>query len=134
MPLKSNPEAIFLPPEAFYHRFGFVKPGTSPAGRSERRQMMSQLVEKAREAGAAGDAEQAEKAQEAAAGMETLEKNDGGEEIKEVVFYCKSGVRSGEAAHMAALDVGWTTVRCGDMSGGWTLWAAKGGKAQKEEK
>lgn len=96
--------------------------------------MLAQVVEKAREAGAAGDAEQAEKAKEARAGMEVLEKNDKGEEVREVVFYCKSGVRSREAAHLAALDVGWTDVLCGDMSGGWTLWAAKGGKVQKEEK
>lgn len=93
--------------------------------------MLSQVVEKAR---AAGTAEQADKAEQATAGMEALERSDAGEEITEVVFYCKAGVRSKEAAQLAGLDAGWPDVHCGEMSGGWTMWAARGGKVQKEEK
>jgi len=49
IPISSNPDALFLPPDEFEERFGFIKP---PMG-------------------------------------------------KEVVFYCKAGVRSSAAASMA---------------------------------
>ncbi|KAM0797293.1 Rhodanese-like domain-containing protein, partial [Usnea florida] len=44
---------------------------------------------------------------------------------REVIFYCKAGVRSRAAARMARE---WVGVRAGDMKGGWMEWEAKGGE------
>ncbi|CAN8102211.1 unnamed protein product [Discula destructiva] len=46
------------------------------------------------------------------------------EKDQEVLFYCKSGVRSRAAAGLAR-DAGWTRV--GEYPGSWLDWAAKGG-------
>jgi rhodanese-related sulfurtransferase len=43
---------------------------------------------------------------------------------KEVVFYCRSGVRSRAAAELAR-QAGWGAV--GEYPGSWTEWAEKGG-------
>ena len=45
----------------------------------------------------------------------------------EVVFYCRSGVRSRAAAGLAA-DAGWTHVA--EYPGSWLDWAEKGGKVE----
>lgn len=97
----------------FYQRFGFVKPGG-------RRDAPSTGVVK--DAGEPGDAKKAEEG----SGDEAV--------VDEVLFYCRSGVRSKSASHMAALEIGWPNVQCGDMKGGWLEWAAKGGKVEKVEK
>ncbi|KAI1192210.1 Rhodanese-like domain-containing protein [Nemania serpens] len=46
----------------------------------------------------------------------------------EVVFYCRSGVRSRAAAGLAR-EAGWTRV--GEYPGSWTEWAAKGGAVER---
>ncbi|KAK3324244.1 Rhodanese-like domain-containing protein, partial [Cercophora scortea] len=46
----------------------------------------------------------------------------------EVIFYCRSGVRSRAAAGLAR-DAGWTNV--GEYPGSWLDWAAKGGKVER---
>lgn len=55
--------------------------------------------------------------------------------VNEVVFYCKSGVRSKLAAQMAMNEIGWVpAVQSGDLTGGWIEWQAKGGKVEKVDK
>ena len=76
MPIKSQPDALFLPEEEFEDRFGFVKPPTD----------------------------------------------------KEVIFYCKSGVRSSAAAQFA-LQQGYKKV--GEYRGSWLDWEKHGGAASK---
>jgi 3-mercaptopyruvate sulfurtransferase SseA len=46
----------------------------------------------------------------------------------EVVFYCKSGVRSRGAAEIARSG-GWTRV--GEFEGSWLEWEGKGGEIEK---
>lgn len=50
---------------------------------------------------------------------------------KEVIFYCKAGVRSRAAARMAAMEGGWENVRIGDLSGGWLEWEKNGGRIER---
>ena len=76
MPIKSQPDALFLPEEEFEDRFGFVKPALD----------------------------------------------------QEVVFYCKSGVRSSSAAQFA-LQQGYKNV--GEYRGSWLDWQKQGGEARK---
>lgn len=52
------------------------------------------------------------------------------DEDKEVVFYCKAGVRSSAAAGMA-LQYGYQRV--GEYRGSWLEWVGKGGEVQREE-
>ncbi|KAK3069930.1 hypothetical protein LTS18_000191, partial [Coniosporium uncinatum] len=73
IPISSNPDALFLPPDEFEERFGFIKP---PMG-------------------------------------------------KEVVFYCKAGVRSSAAASMA-LQHGYENVA--EYRGSWLDWEKQGGE------
>lgn len=47
---------------------------------------------------------------------------------REVVFYCKAGVRSRAAAGLAR-EAGWTRV--GEYPGSWLDWAGKGGKVER---
>ena len=49
----------------------------------------------------------------------------------EVVFYCKSGVRSRAAAQMVGPT--WTAngVAVGEFAGSWTEWTARGGESEK---
>lgn len=118
MPINSNPDAIFLPPETFYQRFGFVKPGER-SGRDAASPAAVKGFEEARDEKKAED---------------VLGDDDGEAVVDEVLFYCKSGVRSKTASHMGALEIGWPNVQCGDMKGGWLEWAAKGGKVEEVEK
>lgn len=76
IPVKSSPDALFLPDEEFEDRFGFEKPGTD----------------------------------------------------KEVVFYCRSGVRSSAAAQLAQQQ-GYTNVS--EYRGSWLDWEKQGGEAMK---
>jgi rhodanese-related sulfurtransferase len=76
IPIKSAPDAIFMPDDEFEDKFGFHKP--DPA--------------------------------------------------KEVVFYCKSGVRSSAAAQLAKQN-GYTNVA--EYRGSWLDWQKNGGKATK---
>ncbi|KAF7190135.1 Thiosulfate sulfurtransferase RDL2, mitochondrial [Pseudocercospora fuligena] len=76
LPIKSQPDALFLPEEEFEDRFGFEKPATD----------------------------------------------------KEVVFYCKSGVRSSAAAQLAQQH-GYTNVA--EYRGSWLDWTKNGGTASK---
>lgn len=48
---------------------------------------------------------------------------------EEVVFYCKSGVRSGTAAQLATMG-GWTRV--GEYKGSWLDWEKNKGKIERE--
>ncbi|GAB7359188.1 hypothetical protein MBLNU230_g5255t1 [Neophaeotheca triangularis] len=73
VPIKSQPEALFLPEEEFEDRFGFAKPGKDV----------------------------------------------------EVVFYCKSGVRSSAAAQLA-VQGGWEGVS--EYRGSWNDWVGNGGE------
>ena len=54
-----------------------------------------------------------------------------GESAKEVIFYCKAGVRSRAAARMAAEEGGWRGVKLGDFRGGWLEWEQHGGKGER---
>ncbi|KAJ9131171.1 hypothetical protein NKR23_g11850, partial [Pleurostoma richardsiae] len=47
---------------------------------------------------------------------------------REVVFYCKAGVRSRAAAGLAR-EAGWTKV--GEYPGSWLDWEGKGGKIER---
>ena len=76
IPIKSQPDALFLPEEEFEDRFGFEKPPTD----------------------------------------------------KEVVFYCKSGVRSSAAAQLAQQH-GYQNVA--EYRGSWLDWQKQGGEASK---
>ncbi|CAK4033865.1 Hypothetical predicted protein [Lecanosticta acicola] len=76
LPLKSQPDALFLPAEEFEDRFGFEKPKAK----------------------------------------------------QEVVFYCKSGVRSSAAAQLAQ-QVGYEKV--GEYRGSWLDWEKNGGASGK---
>jgi rhodanese-related sulfurtransferase len=51
----------------------------------------------------------------------------------EVVFYCKSGVRSRSVAAMVREEWGKNGVKVAEFPGSWTEWAQKGGKAEKME-
>ena len=53
-----------------------------------------------------------------------------GEGVKEVIFYCKAGVRSRAAARMAAGEGGWKGVRIGEFAG-WDEWVGKGGRVER---
>ncbi|KXS94671.1 hypothetical protein AC578_10090 [Pseudocercospora eumusae] len=76
LPIKSHPDALFLPEEEFEDRFGFEKPATD----------------------------------------------------KEVIFYCRSGVRSSAAAQLAQQH-GYTNVA--EYRGSWLDWTKNGGTASK---
>lgn len=76
VPIKSQPDAMFLPEEEFEDRFGFSKPTAD----------------------------------------------------KEVVFYCKSGVRSSAAAQLAQ-QIGYTKVA--EYRGSWMDWEKNGGSSSK---
>ncbi|KAK5138597.1 hypothetical protein LTR08_000185 [Meristemomyces frigidus] len=73
IPIKSQPDALFLPADEFEDRFGFSKPSAD----------------------------------------------------EEVVFYCKSGVRSSAAAQLAT-QVGYKDVA--EYRGSWLDWTRKGGQ------
>ena len=51
-----------------------------------------------------------------------------GERVKEVIFYCKAGVRSRAAARLARE---WRGVRVGDMSRGFDGWKDGGGEGER---
>lgn len=76
IPIKSQPDAMFLPEDEFEDRFGFSKP----------------------------------------------------EMAKEVVFYCKSGVRSSAAAQLAQQH-GYKNVS--EYRGSWMDWRKQGGKEER---
>lgn len=76
LPIKSQPDALFLPSHEFEDRFGFEKPSAD----------------------------------------------------QEVVFYCKSGVRSSAAAQMAQ-QLGYTKVA--EYRGSWLDWQKNNGPASK---
>ncbi len=76
LPIKSQPDALFLPAHEFEDRFGFSKPSHD----------------------------------------------------KEVVFYCRSGVRSSAAANLAQ-QVGYSNVS--EYRGSWLDWQKNGGEASK---
>lgn len=131
LPWNSNPNALHLSPEEFFIRFGFVKPNTTPEERSKRRSAIAVSIKKLEES---GKPDEVDKAKIAAENLKVLEQLDTGEEVKEVMFYCRSGVRSSQAAHLANLEVMWAAnVQNGDLKGGWLEWAAQGGKAEKVE-
>ena len=48
---------------------------------------------------------------------------------RELVFYCKAGVRSRAAAALAR-DAGWNAV-VGEYPGSWVDWVARGGKVER---
>ena len=76
IPIKSAPDALFLPADEFEDRFGFKKPSAE----------------------------------------------------EEVVFYCKSGVRSSAAAQLAS-QVGYKSVA--EYRGSWLDWTKRGGEEVK---
>lgn len=76
LPIKSQPDALFLPEEEFEDRFGFEKPATD----------------------------------------------------KEIVFYCKAGVRSSAAAQLAQQQ-GYQNVA--EYRGSWLDWEKNGGPVSK---
>jgi len=76
IPVKSQPDAMFLPEEEFEDRFGFSKPAMD----------------------------------------------------KELVFYCKAGVRSSAAAQLAK-QVGYENIA--EYKGSWMDWERNGGESSK---
>lgn len=117
MPLTSQPEGIFLPPEEFEARFGFAKPEVDVTAAAE-----------GEEAEEEGDSDSSR----GATGKEK-DKRAAGEDgrVREVVFYCKAGVRSRAAARLAAGEGGWKGVRIGDLGGGWMEWERRGGGVER---
>lgn len=51
--------------------------------------------------------------------------------VREVVFYCKVGVRSRAAMQMARGEGGWEGVGVGQWEGGWVEWEKEGGKVER---
>ena len=80
VPIKSSPDAFFLPETEFEDRFGFPRPGPDA----------------------------------------------------EVVFYCKSGVRSRAAARMAAQAEPRFGGRVGEFPGSWKEWESQGGAVERD--
>lgn len=125
MPITSNPDAIYLPAADFHERFGFAKPDGEGGGEGEA--AVSEGNPRPYAAGFGG----------ADVGAAAEEKEDGGmqeeeeEGVKEVVFFCKAGVRSRAAMQMANGEGGWKGVRVGQWSGGWMEWEEKGGKVER---
>lgn len=54
------------------------------------------------------------------------------EEGKDIVFYCKAGVRAKTAAQLA-VQAGYDPSRVGVYYGSWLDWSGKGGKVEKWE-
>jgi rhodanese-related sulfurtransferase len=77
LPISSQPDGLFLPPDEFEDRFGFPKPDVG----------------------------------------------------KEVVFYCKAGVRSAAAAQLARQG---GFERVGEYNGSWLDWERNGGKVARD--
>ena len=50
----------------------------------------------------------------------------------EVVFYCKSGVRSRAAANMVLAEWGKDGVAVGEFPGSWLEWEKRGGQSEKD--
>lgn len=88
IPLASQPDAYFLPPEEFETRFGYAKPGVTDEG-------------------AEG-------------------------EKREIVFYCKAGVRAQQAAQLA-VQAGYDPDTLGVYRGSWLDWSNRGGKVESWE-
>ncbi|KAL9000426.1 MAG: hypothetical protein Q9169_000943 [Polycauliona sp. 2 TL-2023] len=151
MPIVSNPDAIYLSPEDFEERFGFAKPGSfssspssSPSSSTsssstdaeadEIREQQEELAQ-----GKGNPAPYAAGHGGADVGAASLEKEEGeevkeGEEedkVREVVFYCKAGVRSRAAMQMALGEGGWKGVEIGQWSGGWVEWEKEGGRVER---
>lgn len=126
MPLSSNPDAVYLSPEDFHARFGFEKPSAEGGGAkkgdgSAVADIDPETVVKAGHGGADPSADLGDGGGE----------GEEGEGVREVIFYCKAGVRSRAAARMAAGEGGWTGVKIGEMGGGWDEWAGRGGKVER---
>lgn len=51
---------------------------------------------------------------------------------KDIVFYCKAGVRAKTAAQLA-VQAGYDPQRVGVYEGSWLDWSGKGGRVQKWE-
>ncbi|EED16721.1 Rhodanese domain protein [Talaromyces stipitatus ATCC 10500] len=92
VPLASQPDAYFLPPEEFETRFGYTKPGFEQSSSPE----------------------------------------TAGKEKKEIIFYCKAGVRA-QAAAQLAVQAGYDPDTLGVYRGSWLDWTNKGGKVEKWE-
>lgn len=127
MPLNSHPNAIFVEPVTFYRTFGFLKPGTTraqavPKTNKNNTDPAAAVPPEGPVGGPVGGAVEEEKEED----------KEEEQRVNEVVFYCKSGVRSKLAAQMAMNEIGWVpAVQSGDLTGGWIEWQAKGGKVEK---
>lgn len=127
MPLNSNPNAIYLFPEAFRAKFGFDKPGlSSPSTSSPPSSLPSSPSPSSTSSSSSSSSPPPE------AGASTEDKEDPNEEkVQEVIFYCLAGVRSKKAAELAASEDGWSGVRVGEWGGGWSEWEGRGGRVQR---
>lgn len=129
MPLTSNPDSVYLSEEDFRDRFGFEKPGSDiKEGGGGVADLEPETTATAGHGGADPSADLG--AGNYAGGGED-EADEGREGAKEVIFYCKAGVRSRAAAQMAAGEEGWKGVRVGEMGGGWDEWVGRGGKVER---
>ena len=137
MPIKSNPDAVYLSREDFEDRFGFVKPGSVSLGMGGEEGEGEEEENTPATAGHGGADASADLGVGGYAGGGGGGGSDGGagegegEAVKEVVFYCKAGVRSRFAAQMAAGDGGWKGVRVGEMGGGMDEWVGRGGGVER---
>lgn len=122
MPFWSNQEGIYLSAEDFYDRFGFEKPGEE--GEADGKGAVESEEAEVATAGHGGADPSAD------LGVGAYGGGDAGVK-KEVIFYCKAGVRSRAAAQMAAGEGGWKGVRVGEMSGGMDEWVGRGGKVER---
>lgn len=57
---------------------------------------------------------------------------ESGKEKKEIVFYCKAGVRA-EAAAQLAVQAGYDPDTLGVYHGSWLDWSNRGGKVERWE-
>ncbi|KAL8853843.1 MAG: hypothetical protein Q9221_001314 [Calogaya cf. arnoldii] len=135
MPIVSNPDAIYLSPDDFEERFGFPKPGSESTSSMENADM-----DEIREQRDDVEESQGNPAPYAAGhggadvGAASLEGEGEGvseDRVKEVVFYCKAGVRSRAAMQMAQGEGGWKGVKIGQWAGGWVEWKKEGGKVER---
>lgn len=142
MPLTSNPDAFYLSDEDFFDRFGFEKPhaadtatGSISSGEAVGRKVAAggnpfsaKMKERETDSGLNADGVDSMKVNEEAGAAATVGGNEGDEGIKEVIFYCKAGVRSRAAARMARE---WGGLKVGQYAEGWMGWEKQGGKSER---
>lgn len=89
MPLKTQPDALFLSEDEFLTRFGYPKPTAASSSSSEK-----------------------------------------GASARDLVFYCRAGVRAKTAAQLA-VQAGYDPARIGVYEGSWLDWEKRRGEVER---